>query len=295
MDLSIIIVNYKTKAITGNCLNSIKASTDKLKKEVIVVDNGSADGSLEYLKRSFAWVKVVDAGGNVGFARGNNIGAKLARGKYLWLLNSDTLVKKTTIQDLFNASKANQAQIASCRLLNRDGSIQPQGGYLPAIYRLSAWMWFIDDLPIIGRLINPYHQNNLNWFRKNQQPGWLAGTAMFVEKDLYQKLKGLDKDIFMYAEDVDFCLRAGKLNIPVHYLSKPAITHLGQASGSSKGAILGEYRGLTYIYKKHYNLVAQMALKLLLKTGAMLRWLIFGIILGDSTRKDIYEEAFKLA
>ena len=64
---------------------------------------------------------------------------------------------------------------------------------------------------------------------------------------------------------------------------------------SSKGAILGEYRGLTYIYKKHYNLIAQMALKLLLKTGAMLRWLIFGIILGDSTRKDIYEEAFKLA
>ncbi len=295
MDLSIIIVNYKTKAITGDCLKSIKASTDNLIKEVIVVDNGSADGSIEYLKSRFPWAKIVDAGGNVGFARGNNVGAKLARGKYLWLLNSDTIVKKTTIQDLFNAVKVNQAQISSCRLLNRDGSIQPQGGYLPALWRLAAWMLFIDDLPLIGRLIKPYHQNDLNWFRKNQQPGWLAGTALLVKKDLYQKLNGLDKDIFMYAEDVDFCLRASKLDIPVHYFSKPSLTHLGQASGSSKGAILGEYRGLKYLYKKHYSLLSQLTLKLLLKTGAMLRFTIFGIILGDKVRKDIYEEAFKLA
>ena len=295
MDLSIIIVNYKTKAITGNCLKTIKASTDKLKKEVIVVDNGSADGSVEYLKQRFPWVKVVDGGGNLGFARGNNLGATIARGKYLWLLNSDTLIKPTTIQDLFKAVETNQAQIASCRLLNRDGTIQPQGGYLPTLGRLTAWMLFIDDLPLIKSIFPAYHVNRKSFFQKNQRPGWLAGTALWVKSDLYQKLKGLDKDIFMYAEDVEFCWRAAKPGIRVYYFAKPSLTHLGQASGSSKGAILGEYRGLKYIYQKHFSLLNRLLLKLLLKAGAMLRWLLFGIILGNSVRKDIYAEAFKLA
>ena len=81
----------------------------------------------------------------------------------------------------------------------------------------------------------------------------------------------------------------------IYYFAKPSLTHLGQVSGSSKGAILGEYRGLKYIYRKYFLWPNLIALRLLLKTGAMLRWLLFGIILGDTVRKDIYAEAFKLS
>ena len=287
MDLSIIIINYKTKSVTADCLRSIRRSTDKLKKEVIVVDNGSADGSTEYLRERFPWVKVYDAGSNLGFAKGNNFGYRRSRGKYIWLLNSDTILKIDTIQKLYDEVLANDSPIASCRLLNQNGSIQPQGGYLPDLWRLKAWMLFIDDLPIISRFFPAYHVNHRSYFQKNQHPGWLAGTALLIRRDVYQKLKGLDDKIFMYGEDVEFCLRAESLGFKPDYFSRPRLTHLGQASGSSRGAILGEYKGLRYIYQKHFPVWQGWVLRLTLMIGAILRRIIF--------RNEIYAEAFKLA
>ncbi len=287
MDLSIISINYKTKGVTSDCLRSIKASTDSISKEVIVVDNGSDDGSIEYLSKKFPWAKVYSSGGNIGFAGGNNFGFKKSKGKYIWLLNSDTILQKTTIQKLYDAAVSTNSAIASCRLLNKDGSIQPQGGYLPQLWRLKAWMFFIDDLPIVSWFFPAYHVNRKGYFKRNQHPGWLAGTALLIRRDVYEKLKGLDDKIFMYGEDVDFCLRAQKLGYGIDYFAEPALTHLGQASGSSRGAILGEYKGLKYIYQKHYSPWQYWVLRFILKTGALLRRMIF--------RNEIYAEAFKLA
>ena len=295
MNLSIIIVNYKTKKITADCLRSIKASTDKLKKEVIVVDNDSDDGSVQYLKKRFPKVKIYSSGGNVGFARGNNFGVKKAKGKYVWLLNSDTILKKTTTQTLYDLALQNNSKIASCKLLNKDNSIQPQGGYLPRLIRLLAWMWFIDDLPFLKSTLKPYQQQNIDYFKSDQHPGWLGGTALLVDRELYQSMKGLDPKIFMYGEDVEFCLRASHQKIKLDYFSKPKLVHLGQASGSSRGAVLGEFKGLKYIYQKHYPTYKTLILRFLLFTGALLRILVFGIMLKDDTRKKIYEEALKLA
>lgn len=287
MDLSIIIINYKTKKITADCLETITKSRDNLTKEVIVVDNGSADGSFKSLKAKFTQYQVLSSGGNLGFARGNNFGVNHAQGEYIWLLNSDTLIKPNTISTLMECVKSHDSQLASCRLLNPDGSIQPQGGYLPDLWRLALWMLFIDDLPLIKSLVKPYHQNLKSFFQTDQHPGWLGGTALLIKRDLYQKLNGLDNHIFMYGEDVEFCLRAKQQGVRVDYFSQPQLTHLGQASGSSCGAILGEYKGLKYIYQKHQPAWQYIALRLLLKVGALLRLIIF--------RNKIYAEAFRLA
>lgn len=287
MDLSIIIINFKTKSVTADCLNSIKRSNDKLTKEVIVVDNGSGDGSIEYLRQKFPWVRVYDGGGNLGFAGGNNFGFKKSTGKYIWLLNSDTLLQKETISTLMKKAMKNNSAIASCRLLNRNGSIQPQGGYLPDLWRLAYWMLFIDDLPLISSFFPAYHVNRKSFFKQDRRPGWLAGTALLIRRDVYQKLKGLDDKIFMYGEDVEFCLRAKRLGWIPDYFTQPKVTHLGQASGSSRGAILGEYKGLKYIYQKYFSRSRQLILKILLKLGAVLRVIIL--------RNKIYAEAFKLA
>jgi len=295
MDLSLIIINYKTKKVTADCLRTIKKSKDNLKKEVIVIDNGSQDNSVPYLTQRFPWVKVYSSGGNLGFARGNNFGVAKAKGDYIWLLNSDTLLKPTTIADFFKLAKANNSQIASCRLLNKDGTIQPQGGFLPKLRRVIAWMLFIDDLPLIGRLIKPYQQRHLSFFKHDQHPGWLSGTAFLIKRQLYNQMKGLDRKIFMYGEDVDFCLRAAKRGIKLDYFTQPSLTHLGQASGSSQGAVLGEYKGLKYIYKKHKPKWEYPLLRLLLKIGALLRIIIFGIILQDGNKKQIYQKAYQLA
>jgi len=287
MDLSIIIVNYKTKEITADCLKTIKQSKDNLTKEVIVVDNGSDDGSIDYLKSKFPQYKIVSSGGNLGFARGNNFGAKLAKGKYIWLLNSDTLLKKNTISALMKLVKKNNSQIASCRLLNPNETIQPQGGYLPNLWRIALWMLFIDDLPFIKNIVKPYHQNLISFFESNQNPEWLAGTALLINRQLYQQLGGLDKNIFMYAEDVDFCFRALRQGVKIDYFSEPRLIHLGQASGSSRGAILGEYKGLKYLYQKHFPAWQSLFLRLFLKIGALLRLVIF--------KNRIYAEAYQLA
>src|SRR3990167_6693466 len=115
MDLSIIIINYKTKSVTADCLRSVKKSTDKLKKEVIVVDNDSGDGSGEFLKKKFPWVKVYESGGNLGFAGGNNFGFRRSSGKYIWLLNSDTILQSSTISTLMKMAVKQNSAIASCR------------------------------------------------------------------------------------------------------------------------------------------------------------------------------------
>jgi len=287
MDLSIIIINYKTKAITADCLETIKKSRDNLQKEVIVIDNGSEDGSVEYLKKKFPQYSVYSSGNNLGFAQGNNFGVNKAIGKYIWLLNSDTLIKPSTISTLMKLAVKNNSDIASCQLLNSDETIQPQGGYLPDLWRLALWMLFIDDLPLIKSLVKPYHQNLKSFFQFDQHPGWLGGTALLIRHDIYEKLNGLDNHIFMYGEDVEFCLRAKQQAIRIDYFSQPQLTHLGQGSGSSRGAILGEYKGLKYIYQKHQPVWQCLALRLLLKVGALLRLIIF--------RNRIYAEAFQLA
>jgi len=156
-------------------------------------------------------------------------------------------------------------------------------------------MLFIDDLPLINKIIKPYQQRSSLFFNKDQHPGWLGGTAFLIKKDLYSKLNGLDQKIFMYGEDVEFCQRISNLGIELDYFSSPSLTHLGQASGSSEGAILGEYKGLKYIYQKHKPKWEYPILRMLLKIGALLRIIIFGIMLKDEKRKQIYTKAFKLA
>ncbi|MFC1653811.1 glycosyltransferase family 2 protein [Patescibacteria group bacterium] len=295
MDLSIISINYKTKEITSDTLETIEKSNDKYKKEVIVVDADSQDGSVEHLKKKFPKYNIIDARVNGGFSFGNNLGAKKAKGKYVWLLNSDTLLEKNTIQLLMDQSVKNDSDIASCKLLNKDKTIQQQGGNLPTLCNLSAWMFFIDDIPLIKNLINPYQQRSINYYKKDQHPGWVGGTALLIKRKVYEELGGLDDGIFMYGEDTDFCYRAKKAGYVIDYFSTPKLIHLGQASGSSKGAVLGEFKGLKYFYKKHKPSWQMPILRLILKIGAALRVLLFGIILRDENRKSIYKEAFSLA
>jgi len=295
MKLSIIIVSYNTKKVLQDCLQSIKSSQDKLKKEIIIIDNNSTDGSQALVKKKFPDYRLIINKTNLGFAKANNIAAKQARGNYLWLLNSDTILKPDTIEKLLNLAKQHQSDIASCQLLNQDNTIQPQGGFLPKLFtNLTDWMFFIDDIPLVKYFLKPYQQRSLSFFKKDQHPGWLAGTALLIKRDLYQQLKGLDENIFMYGEDVEFCLRTNKQNIKLDYYHQPQLIHLGQASPGSQ-SIIGEYQGLKYIFKKHQPAWQYPLLRLLLKIGALLRIIIFAIILRDKQKKQIYEKAFKLA
>jgi len=308
--LSIIIVSYNTADLTAQTLNSVKTSLDKSphlksRTELFVVDNNSQDNSLKIINsfnKDFAQFTVIENNDNKGFASANNQAAMQATGKYLLLLNSDTIVQRKALEILVEGAEQFDFKIAASLLLNKDRSIQPQGGHLPSLFTLFNQMFFLDDLPLIGKYFPSSQATGVN-FTKQGQPkanrskelsatemGWVGGTAMLIDKKTWDKIGPLDEKIFMYGEDIELSLRARKLGVKIGIIESSQIIHLGSASSSSKNALIGELTGYKYIWGKHKPDWQQPLLNLILAGGVLLRIVLFGWILNDSRGK-IYQEA----
>ncbi len=299
-DLSVIILSYNTKDLTLACINSVikDAKNSSLEVEIIVLDNSSTDGSreaLENFKFQILNFKFIKSQGNLGFAKGNNLAAKKATGKWLLFLNSDTEIMPGTIKEMNDfLSNHPKAGIGSCNLLNPDGTIQQQGGYLPRLTTVAFWALFLDDLPILSQFLPSYQLRRKSFFSGNpKKTGWVAGTAMWVLKDLWKKLEGFDESLFMYGEDVELCLRADKLNWDVSLNPKASVVHIGKVGGGKW--IQGEINGLKHIFKIHKPSWEMPLLKTILGLGMISRWLIFGILKDNGEYKRGYFEAFKSA
>lgn len=305
VDLSIIIVNYKTGELTKNCVDSLKKYTNKLplrgksiKYEVIVIDNSK---------------------NNIGFAAGNNKGIRESKGRYILLLNSDTLIHDNVLGEMVNWLDHNEKiGIATCSLKNEDGSIQGTGGYFPTLLRVFSWMT-IQDLPFVDNIIAPFHPmkeksfvRNDSFYRKNREIDWVTGAFMMIREKVIDEIGGLDEGYFMYTEDTDFCFRAkcpstslrprgsdpmgsGCSSWRIVYNPKWSITHFGGKSSSSREfPIISEFKGVKTFYKKHYPAWQFPILRLLLKIGALARMIVLGILEGSESFK-IYAKAFKEA
>lgn len=297
MTLSIIIVSYNTKDLLNQCLTSVFAQSPSRSSaqslEVIVVDNASTDGSPAMVTKTFPQVTLVRNAQNLGFGRASDLGAKLVTGDYLFFLNSDTQLTKDCLKTLIHQLQTHKPAIATCRLTNPDGTLQPQGGYLPNLLRIALWMLNLDNLPIIRTLIKPYQLRYPAFFNQDQTMGWIGGTAMLVNRSVFNELNGFDREIFMYAEDVDLCFRAHRQGYSIQYYSKPSILHLGQGTGTLN-SILGEIAGLKYYFRKHKSPWQLLMVRMFIKLGCLLRRLVFAII-GQHERKTLYQKAFKLA
>ena len=294
MILSIIIPSFNTSDLLMKCLESIIIQPfDHSAIEIILVDNASSDDSVELVKRQFPRVKVIENRQNTGFAQAVNAGVHEAAGEYLLVLNSDTEFSKNTLGQLLDQVHHFRPEIAACRLVNPDGSLQPQGGFLPNLGNICLWMLNLDNLPLIRNLVKPYQLRYGSFFTHDQAMGWVSGTAMLVEKSVALNLQGFDEHLFMYAEDIDFCFRAHQKGYTVRYFSKPIIIHRGQGSGSPEKAILGEFNGLIYLFQKYYPAWQIPVLKLSLRIGSLLRLFVFGMI-GRHELQKIYQKAYHL-
>lgn len=293
IDLSIIIVSYNTKEITENCLQSINRSLikSKIKYEIIVVDNDSHDGSKELLAKMAKDKKnhlvYFQTGSNLGFGRGNNYGVKRTKGKYILLLNSDTIVLNRAIEKLFNFYIKNEKTVhfLGAKLLNKDLTPQP-----------SACRFF--TLPVVfASLLLKGDYWGLTRFSPNKfkKVDWVSGACILTKKSLYNKLGGFDKNIFMYMEEVDLLYRAKKINLNTFFYPEAKIIHLGSASSGGKTfPILQVYRGFIFFYKKHYSYLNLLILKLILKLKAAIAYII-GRIKKDRYLIETYEKAFYLS
>lgn len=331
MILSIIIVSYNTELIT---LQTFKSVISELRKnsqlleqtEIIIIDNHSTDNSIPTIKKfskslpeiqsQQLHLTVIENSQNAGFAVANNQGIKTSTGKYILLLNSDTIVQSNALTQLLAnfgeypidettaelssmQGKIDRLGIVAATLLNPDGSLQPQGGSFPNLLTLFNHMFFLDDLPLIGKWLPSTQHTGKNFEHlipdtdatQLQQQDWVGGTAMMVKRQVVEEIGPLDQNIFMYGEDIEFCLRAKNHHWDIGIDPQALVVHLGSASSSSKNAILGEIKGYIYLWAKHKPHWQGWLVKCMMWWGTVLRVFLFGTIMHDKTRRDIYRQA----
>ncbi|HRI45819.1 MAG TPA: glycosyltransferase [Ignavibacteriaceae bacterium] len=272
MDLSIIIVNYNVKEFIQNLLHSIQQASKNLKVEVIIVDNASDDGSIELISEKFPWVKLIINKENLGFSKANNIGLKIAAGKYLLLLNPDTLVQEDTFEKMISFFESNsKVGMAGCKILNPDGTLQLAcRRSFPGPWTSFCKVSGLSSLFPKSRLFARY---NLTYLDENQtyEVDAISGSFMMVNREVYEKIGGLDEIFFMYGEDLDWCYRVQKAGYKVYYFHGTQIIHY--KGESTKRSSLDEtkifYDAMHLFVKKH--LASSFLVELILRSAIGLR------------------------
>lgn len=283
IDLSVIIVNWNTKKLLLDCLSSIFKQTKGLDYEVIVVDNGSTDGSVEEVEKRYSDITILRNKTNLGFAKANNQGIKIARGKYILLLNSDTKIIGNAMKKLvdFADSKPNLGVVGP-RLLNQNGSHQPSTAPFFTLPRVALWFLTGDRFLYSSPT-------------KTGQVDWLMGSALMVSRKAIDKAGLLDEKIFMYMEDVDWCYRIKRAGWQIWFYAGVEIYHLvrGSSPEGKKNAILGIYQGLIYFYQKHFACWQVSVLKFLLRAKALGAWFL-GVLTGNKYLKETYGKVIEV-
>ncbi len=243
IDVSIIIVNYNTCGLLRDCIRSIYDNTSKISYEVIVSDNGSSDGSVQMLKREFLEVIVVENGENLGFGAANNRALRVARGKYIFYLNSDTILLNNAVFEFYrywedNGERENIGCLG-CWLVDADGhDVQSTRGYPTSAGVFKSlthiWLWTKMgrplDRPDDALPVNVEHEDTC-------VDGYITGAAMFLVNDANAVF---DERYFMYAEESDLQYNNfHRKNKVVKLLKAPRIVHL--VGGSDGGAGSGVY------------------------------------------------------
>ncbi|MBI3379900.1 glycosyltransferase family 2 protein [Candidatus Gottesmanbacteria bacterium] len=300
MELSIIIVSFNTSSFLRKCLNNVYKSLSfcKIEKdsEIFVVDNNSIDDSVSVVEKNFPKVELIRNSRNVGFAGANNQGIRKSSGKYILLLNTDTEIKKESLNKLLDVIKKDpKVGVVGGKLLNPDGSIQPSVGYSPDVIKIFFWMMFLDDIRFLTNILKPYHVESKSFYANEENVDWVSGACFLVKREVIDTVGYLDDNIFMYGEEVEWCYRIKKAYFKIVYTPSAQIVHYKGASTKSEVAgIVDEFKAILYFYKKHKSHWQLLLVKIFLKFGALLRVLTFGIIGRYKERRSLYAKAFKL-
>lgn len=226
IDLSIIIVNYNVKEFVLNLLESILKAKNSLSLEIFVVDNNSSDGSVEAIAEKFPNVKLIQNKKNVGFGSANNQALKIATGKYLLMINPDTIVKEDTLVKMIKFFEENEnCGIAGCKVLNVDGSLQLAcRRSFPGPWTSFTKVMGLSSLFPKSKIFAKY---NLTYLDENKtyEVDAVSGAFMMMRKSVYDKIGGFDEQFFMYGEDLDLCYRTQKAGYKVFYFHETEIIH----------------------------------------------------------------------
>ena len=252
MDLSVVIVNYQTFELTRNTINSIFEYSYPFSYEILVVDNASSDDSLSKLQDYFKdKVTFIASKENNGFAAGNNQALRVAKGRYVLLLNSDTIVWENTLENIYNyMEKHTDVGASGCRVLLENGDLDKACKRSFPNVKNSFFRLF--HIPTNSKDDN----YNLDGLPDDEiyEIDCLTGAFMFMRAEALNEVGLLDETFFMYGEDIDLCYRIKKAGWKIIYYGESKITHLkGASSKKQKNKLIYEfYRAMYIYYKKHH-------------------------------------------
>ncbi|MGE7986545.1 glycosyltransferase family 2 protein [Lysinibacillus fusiformis] len=255
MDLSIVIVNYNTKKLTIDCIQSVIKSNLSFLYEIFVVDNASSDGSIVQIQNLFPQVHMISNKENVGFSKANNQAIRECNGRYVLLLNSDTIVNENTLDKIicFMDRETNIGAVG-CEVNLADGTLDKachRGFPMPeaSFYYMTGLAKKFPNSP----KYNSYHKSYLN-MKEIHDIDCLVGAFMMVRREVIEQVGLLDEEFFMYGEDIDWCYRIKEAGWRIVYNPTVSITHYKGASSRKKPfKIVYEFHRAMYLFhKKHY-------------------------------------------
>lgn len=260
--LSIIIVNYNTKNLTLDCIESTRKERSPLESEIIVIDNGSTDGSVEALRKlqkKLSNLTLISNKVNLGFSKANNQGIKRATGKYILLLNSDTKVKRGALVKMVRfAEETDDVGVVGARLLNPDGTLQA------SCYSFS----------VVSNAIREYWLGQRGAYQKYKVTGSdpvtcdaIVAAAFLITPAALEKVGVLDERYFMYNEDLDYCRRVWKAGLKVYYLPQAEVVHYHGESGKHLAGEANQWRRLIPSSKIYHGLLKHYLLTAILWSG----------------------------
>ena len=283
-DLSVVIPNWNTMRLLRGCLQSILRETRKAFFEIIVVDNGSSDGSREMVKSQFPGVRLIENHRNVGFARACNEGIRMARGRYILLLNSDTVILDGALDRMVEFMDLHpNVGICGPKILNPDGSLNSMGGRNKRLFDPN-WSAAAEDP--LAALLRPFKTRFFDR-REGRDPDKIAdvdvvcGACLLVRRRVLDQIGLLDERLEIYNEEDDLCARAKEAGWRVYYFPKAEIIHY-KGKTVRKREIAREipikaYKSKIVFHSKHHGKIAILLLILTLKTVALLQMLTYVI------------------
>ncbi|MBI4099782.1 glycosyltransferase family 2 protein [Candidatus Microgenomates bacterium] len=288
MDVSVVVVSYNAASYLKECVEAIFNKTKGPSFEVIVVDNASTDDSVAVAKSFGKRIILLKGMENRGYAAGANAGIKKATGKFVLILNPDILFLEDAISKMLAYMNGHpEVGLAGCTFLDGVQKMLPNGGYFPTLIRLSLWTFFV-------RIGNDYHPS-ANRYKADFYPDWVTGGFMFVRREVVDKVGLLDENIFLYGEEVEWQYRIKSAGWRIGYTTTTKVNHFERKSsgGMPRNAILGEFKGLRYIYGKYFPGWKQVLVGTLLDVAAFLRILMWLLRFKPQMAK-IYLEALLL-
>lgn len=248
MDISIIILNYKTRGLVRQCLKGIDIARPNLEYEIIVVDNDSGDGTAEMVSQSFPQVKFVKSPANVGFAAGNNFGIRKARGRYIMILNPDITITPGSLEKMLSYMETNMAVgLVAPQLLNPDKTIQNSCYHFPSlgvpIYRRTP----LGKTERGRRILKWYLMNDWN-HNETREVDWCLGACLMARRSAIEQVGFLDQRYFMYFEDADWCRRFWQAGFKVVYLPEAKMVHYHIRQSADVPWFLGFFQKISRIH-----------------------------------------------